>query len=101
MNEKFCIVMRYNSIYANFAEKLLDDSGMSDFIFNNTVSFISPTKKKNSATKLRPIKNIGLILTGDKLQLEKFENEFKLLMNKNPDLTDKIKYFITQIYKEA
>ncbi|HON57612.1 MAG TPA: hypothetical protein PLM75_06175 [bacterium] len=96
MNDKYCIVVRYSAVYSEIVEKIVKETGAESFLLTKAVKLIN--KKINN---MRPIKSVGLILIATAEQLSLFQKEFDNKISTNTELKQKIKYFVTHIYKEA
>lgn len=99
MTEKrFCMLLRYDSLYIEIVENLLSSSDVKDYIFTNKINMISAFSAKKY---FHPQKGIGLIITLNKKQLVAFEKLFQNTIEENAELIGKIKYFIIPVYKEG
>ncbi|HPG29616.1 MAG TPA: hypothetical protein PKY81_02095 [bacterium] len=95
---RYCLLMRYSSLYQETVEKFLDESNINDYIFTDNIDFVNFDVADN---KLRPQKSIGLIITLDESELSGFEKLFDNLISKNAELKNKIRYFVSPVYKEG
>mgnify|MGYP001283985792 CR=1 FL=1 len=95
---RYCILLRYNSLYSEVMDTFLSETKISDYIFTNNIDFVNYDEKIN---KIRPQKSIGLIITVNDNELIEFEKLFNELLSSNNDLKNKIKYFVSPVYKEG
>jgi len=92
------MVIRYTSLYSEKVEAILNEAEVNDYIFTDNIDFIKYDKVSN---KIRPQKNIGLIISLDEDKMARFETIFKKALFENEELKNKIKYFAMPIYKDG
>jgi len=96
--KRFCMLIRYDSLYIEIVENLLETSNVRDYIFTNKINMISAFSAKKY---FHPQKGVGLIITLNKTQLTAFEKSFKNTIKQKSEIAGKIKYFIIPVYKEG